>query len=83
MPRLRAALAFAAAALAAGCAGGGGQGNVLMPAGNSGAGGASGGVGNTVVRIYVPAGSQINSAIAKPITLPPPPVAGALPGAVP
>ena len=78
--RLREGVAFAAAALVAGCAGGGGQGNVLMPAGNSGAGGALGGVGNTVVRIYVPAGSQTNSAIAKPITLAPTPVAGALPG---
>lgn len=46
--------------LIAGCAGSGGQGNVLVPSGN-GANGAFAGVGNTVVRIYVPSGTAIST----------------------
>ncbi len=80
VPPSHAAVAFIAV-LAASCAGGGGQGNVLMPGGSSGSSFA--GVGNTVVRIFVPAGSQLNSATAKTATSQPPPIVGAVPGAVP
>ncbi len=80
VPPSRAALAFVAV-LAASCAGGGGQGNVLMPGGNTGSNFA--GTGNTVVRIYVPAGSQLNAPTAKTATSPSAPVLGAVPGAVP
>lgn len=79
LPLLHMGAAFAAAVLAAGCTGGGGQGSVLMPAGNAGGGAAFGGVGNTVVRIYVPAASQASSSVGKPIMLPPP-VNGVAPG---
>lgn len=44
----------------AGCAGGGGQGNVLVPSGSGATNGVMG-MGNTVVKIYVPAGSQIST----------------------
>ena len=68
----RFAAALAAAALAAGCAGGGGQGNVLMPAGSGLSSFA--GAGNTVVRIFVPSGSQLNSSSpAQPVSLAPTP----------
>ncbi|MFZ0031774.1 MAG: hypothetical protein WAK84_07870 [Candidatus Cybelea sp.] len=72
VPVAHASVAFIAAVLAAGCAGGGGQGNGMM---FPGSGGAVGGVGNTVVRIYVPAGTQMNS-IAKAASVPPPPTIG-------
>ncbi len=65
-----------------GCAGGGGQGGALMPAGAS----FSAGAGNTVVRIFVPAGSSINPALSKVPSLPslpspaaPQPLGGAVP----
>ncbi|MBV9332811.1 MAG: hypothetical protein JO146_02275 [Candidatus Eremiobacteraeota bacterium] len=48
------------AAILAGCAGSGGQGNLLFPPG-SGTASAITGVGNTVVKIYVPAGSQVST----------------------
>jgi hypothetical protein len=79
LPHLRTGAALTAAAFAAGCAGGGGQGNVLMPSG--GAGGVFGGIGSTVVRIYVPAGAAISSSIPKPATLAPPPLSPIGPGA--
>jgi hypothetical protein len=69
---VRAAAAALVAALAAGCAGGGGQGSLLTPLGNLGAGGS----GNTVVKIYVPAGSQAGATTSRPIA-PPAPPAGA------
>jgi hypothetical protein len=75
---VRIAAAAATAALAAGCAGGGSQGNVLVPAG-SGANGVAA-AGNTVVRIYVPAGSQVNPGGGRPVVVPPAP--GGLPGSV-
>jgi hypothetical protein len=67
---VRIAAAAATAALAAGCAGGGSQGNVLVPAG-SGANGVAA-AGNTVVRIYVPAGSQVNPGGGRPVVEPGP-----------
>jgi len=72
------AAALLAAAVATGCSGSGGQGSVLMPAGGSGA---LGGAGNTVVRIFVPAGLT-SSPGAKQPALPasPPPISGAAPG---
>jgi hypothetical protein len=69
---VRTAAALVSAMLAAGCSGGGSQG-VLMPP--SGAG--SGGSGNTVVHIYVPAGIQA-SALAKPAPIPSLPATGGL-----
>ncbi|MBV8530414.1 MAG: hypothetical protein JO104_03780 [Candidatus Eremiobacteraeota bacterium] len=60
---VRATVAFLAATLASGCAGGGEAGG-LTPLGGNGTGGAP---GSTVVRIYIPAGSQSTTAIAKPI----------------
>jgi hypothetical protein len=69
----RAAGVALVAALAAGCAGGGGQGSLLTPLGSVGTGGA----GNTVVKIYVPAGSQSTALPSKPVPLPPAPPAGA------
>jgi hypothetical protein len=79
---LRSGVAFAAATVAAGCAGGGSQGSVLMPAGNGGAG-TSGGVANTVVKIYVPAGSQISPTSARPLALASPTAGTNALGAVP
>ncbi|HMF29238.1 MAG TPA: hypothetical protein VKE42_10730 [Candidatus Cybelea sp.] len=67
--RLTAALG---AAILAGCAGSGGQGNVLVPPGNGVANGVMG-VGNTVVKIYVPAGSQISTPNPRSPFNPPPP----------
>jgi hypothetical protein len=75
----RVALA-SAAALAVGCSGGAGQGNVLVPSGGASS---MSGVGNTVVRIYVPAGSQINSGGRPPVVVPPPVAAGGGAGALP
>jgi hypothetical protein len=84
---LRAA-AFTAAACAVGCAGGGGQG-ALTP-GGAGAMPGTGGSGNTVVRIFVPATSQGNSRLSSPPTLPslpspsaPQPLTGAVPVTTP
>ncbi|MBV9718410.1 MAG: hypothetical protein JOZ77_03775 [Candidatus Eremiobacteraeota bacterium] len=74
---LRSIVWLAAAMFVAGCAGGGSQGNVLMPSGNAGNGFA--GVGSTVVRIYVPAGSQISS-LTKGLPLSTPAPAGVAPG---
>jgi hypothetical protein len=71
----RAAAALVAAALLAACAGGGGQGNVMMPQGNGGGVNGIGGIANTTVKIYVPAGAQVNNATTKPFFTPP-----ALPG---
>jgi hypothetical protein len=73
----RAAVAFATAALAAGCAGGGSEGSVLVPAGSAGTGSVAG-VGNTVVRIYVPAGATLPMRQLAPQLTPPP--IGAVPG---
>ncbi len=69
-----------AASVATGCSGNGGQGNVLMPAGGSGA---LGGAGSTVVRIFVPAGLTTSSGTRQPaLPAPPtPPISGAAPGA--
>jgi hypothetical protein len=63
-----------AAAFAAGCAGAGSQGNVMLPGNGSGANGV-GGMGNTVVRIFVPAGAQMNS-ITRSNNIAPPPTVG-------
>lgn len=78
----RAALALVAL-LAASCAGSGSQGNVLMPGGNAAGGNGFAGAGNTVVRIYVPAASQSNSAAAKFAASPSPITPGAIPGLAP
>ncbi len=64
----------------AGCAGGGSQGSVLVPSGNAGGAGGFAGVGNTVVRIYVPIGSQVSTPNPKSPAFPSPPPAGAAPG---
>jgi hypothetical protein len=60
---LRKAVALVTAAFVAACAGAG-QSGVLMPSGN-GATSTFGGAGNTVVRIYVPAGAQINAPVSR------------------
>ena len=75
--RIAAALA---AALATGCAGAG-QGSGLTPFGNSGAATGSVGSGNTVVKIYVPAGSLSAANISRsaPIATPPPPITAGAP----
>ncbi len=77
---VRAAVALTTAAFAAACSGGGSQGNVLVPAGANGMTGL-GGVGNTVVRVYVPAGAVAPTAIKtmSPVATPAP--IGAVPGA--
>ncbi len=79
---VRAAVALTTAAFAAACSGGGSQGNVLMPAGTSGTSGFAG-VGNTVVKIYVPAGATAPSAIKTIAPAPTPPPVGAFPGTNP
>lgn len=71
--RARSTAAALVAALAAGCAGAGGQGSVLTPLGNL-SGGA--GAGNTVVKIYVPPGSQVSAPSNRPPFVPSPPPAG-------
>jgi NHL repeat len=75
--RVRRIAVALAAALAAGCAGGG-EGSALTPFGNVGAGTGSAGSGNMVVKIYVPAGSLP----ATPVGRPPPitPVTPVAPG---
>src|SRR5579862_3938927 len=73
------ALAFGAALLA-GCAGGGGLGNVMVPPGNGSTNGIIG-VGNTVVKIYVPAGSQISTPNPRSPFNPAPPNTVVPPGA--
>jgi hypothetical protein len=78
----RAAFALAAATFAAGCAGGGSQGGTLMPAGNGSISGA-GGVGSTVVRIFVPGTAPSNSGILRPPPLPTPALPQALGGGAP
>jgi hypothetical protein len=72
------------AAILAGCAGSGGQGNVLVPPGNGTANGIAG-VGNTVVKIYVPSGSQIGTPNPRAPFNPSPPNGGVPsgPGAAP
>jgi hypothetical protein len=50
--------------LLAGCAGGGTQGSVLVPQGNA-APNSVASIGNTLVKIYVPAGSQISVPLTK------------------
>lgn len=80
VPVARAPAAFIAAALAAGCAGGGGQGNGMMLPGSGGPVGA--GAGNTVVRIYVPAGTQTSS-ISKVANVQSPPAGGGMPAVGP
>jgi hypothetical protein len=78
----RGGLALATATLVTACAGSGGFGNLLTPAGNATS--SLGGAGNTVVRIFVPSGVQIASPAAKPSALLPSPSAlGAPPGALP
>lgn len=82
----RCAVALAIGVALAGCAGGGSQGNVLVPSGNA-VGGVSGS-GNTVVRIFVPASSATGPTNQRlpPIAQPPPPpqpIAGAGAGAMP
>jgi hypothetical protein len=72
------AVAFGAAMLAA-CAGSGGQGNVLVPNGSGTTNGIIG-VGNTVVKIYVPAGSQVSTPNPRSPFNPSSPNGGALPG---
>jgi hypothetical protein len=62
--------ALAAAISLAACAGGGGQGNVVVPPGGLN-GALAGSIATTIVKIYVPSGSQANTAGAKPV-LPPP-----------
>ncbi|HEY1867534.1 MAG TPA: hypothetical protein VGG70_04505, partial [Candidatus Cybelea sp.] len=71
-------VAFLAAVLA-GCSGSGGQGSVLVPPGNGAANGVTG-VGNTVVKIYVPAGSQISTPNPRSPFNPSPPTTVAPPG---
>src|SRR5579862_38442 len=73
------ALAFGAALLA-GCAGSGGLGNVMVPPGNGSTNGIIG-VGNTVVKIYVPAGSQISTPNPRSPFNPAPPNTVVPPGA--
>lgn len=68
------------AALLAGCAGSGGQGSVLVPPGNGASNGIVG-VGNTVVKIYVPAGSQIGAPNPRSAFNPSPPNGVMPPGA--
>jgi hypothetical protein len=77
----RAAVVIAAAAFAGGCSGGGGQGGVLMPAGNGPISG-TGGVGSTVVRIFVPGTAALNPGAPRPASIPTPAMPQAL-GAVP
>ncbi|MBV8068005.1 MAG: hypothetical protein JO113_08500 [Candidatus Eremiobacteraeota bacterium] len=66
---------FCAAALVvavAGCAGGAGQSGVLVPSGTGTTGGLTG-AGNTVVKIYVPAGTQAGVSNPRlPLLTPPP-----------
>jgi hypothetical protein len=69
-PIRRTAIALAAA-LAAGCAGTG-QGNGLTPFGNLGGGTGGAGAGNTVVKIYVPAGSLPATPAGRPAPIMPP-----------
>jgi hypothetical protein len=78
---LQTAIVLTAATFAPGCSGGGGQGGVLMPAGNGGTA-TVGGSGNTIVHIYVPAGSQTSAPPVRPVATPTPfggPGAGAPP----
>ncbi|MFY9739501.1 MAG: hypothetical protein WAK11_10685, partial [Candidatus Cybelea sp.] len=73
-----------AAGIIGGCSGGSGSG-VMMPLANSGGAAGSGAVGNTVVRIFVPA-TQQNAIVRMPPPPPPPSVGAAAPvlgGAVP
>lgn len=63
--------ALIAAFVLTACAGGGGQGNVIVPSGNAGAVN-GGGIANTTVKIYVPAGAVVPAANAKPLFSPPP-----------
>jgi hypothetical protein len=72
--RIRAAVVLSGAMLAQGCAGGGSQG-ALMPSGSGGAAPFAG-IGNTVVKIFVPAGAAANANLNKPPAAPIPPVAG-------
>ena len=62
----RAAAALAAVAFASGCAGSG-QSNGMVPLGGSGF--STGGTGNTLVRIFVPAGTP-SSPVTRPIVAP-------------
>lgn len=77
---LRTAVAFATAAIVAGCSGGGSQGNVLVPSGATGS--SFGGAGNTVVRIFVPAGAVVPNAIKTIPPLPTAPPVGVVPGTI-
>jgi hypothetical protein len=72
MLRIKSAVSAAAlgiAVFAGGCAGGGSQSGMMMPAGNGGAGGS----GNTVVRIYVPGATQYNAPPSKSVVVAPSP----------
>jgi hypothetical protein len=69
---LASTLAAALAAAVAGCSGGGAQSSALMPAGNVAGSNGTGGVGNAVVRIFVPA-TPPNGFGRTPGVLPPPP----------
>ncbi len=69
---LRGAVAFATAALVAGCAGGG-QSGVMMPAGNSAGTFGAAGSGNTVVKIFLPNGVQLSAPPARSTLVPPSP----------
>jgi hypothetical protein len=75
---LRTAVAVATAAIVAGCSGGGSQGNALVPSGTTGS--SFGGAGNTVVRIFVPAGAVAPNTIKTISPLPTAPPVGAVPG---
>ncbi|HYL27226.1 MAG TPA: hypothetical protein VEW74_05280, partial [Candidatus Nitrosotalea sp.] len=70
------ALTIGAAIATTGCSGSGAQGNVLMPAGSLGGAASLAGAGNTVVKIYVPVGSQVNSVTNRAPALPTPPAPG-------
>ncbi|MGA2760274.1 MAG: hypothetical protein ABSF08_08160 [Candidatus Cybelea sp.] len=88
---LRVALA---AGITAGCSGGGSQPGVMMPAANPGGPAGSGALGNTVVKIFVPAATQnalgrVQAPQAPVVSGPPalggvgPPPVGIAPGASP
>ncbi len=64
--QLRAAAAFATATFVGGCAGAGQSGG-LLPGGTGGSTSVSG--GNTIVRIFVPTGSQSSGSLARPSPL--------------
>ena len=53
---------------------------MLVPPGNAGGANGIGGAGNTVVKIYVPAGSQTNAQLTKPVMFTPPAATGVVPG---